>query len=80
MTIEERKKDMKETKLAQASIIIGKSGKDGKEHRSSKTFSRINPAVENEKLYNTMKKLGELQIHTVKAVRRMNIIEMTDAQ
>ncbi len=70
---------MKEKKSTQAAIVLAKTGADGKEHRSMKTLSRVSNTVENQTLYDTMKKLGALQTHPVKAIRRMTISEMTEA-
>lgn len=69
---------MKESKTTQAALVLAKKGRDGKEHRSTKTLSRVNSTVENQTLYDTMKKLGALQTNPVKAVRRVTTTEMTE--
>lgn len=78
MTITKGDKEMKEHVRTQAALVLAKTGRDGKETRSTKTLSRVSNAVENTTLYDTMKKFGALQKNPVKAIRRVTTTEMTE--
>lgn len=69
---------MKEHVTTQAALVLAKTGQDGKEKRSTKTLSRVSATVENQVLYDTMKKFGALQTNPVKAIRRVTTTEMTE--
>ena len=78
MTMTKGDEKMKEHVTTQAALVLAKTGRDGKETRSTKTLSRVNAAVENQVLYDTMKKFGALQTNPVKAFRSVTTTEMTE--